>query len=544
MSEIKYRAAIYLRLSKEDGDKVESYSISNQRDLILDYAKNHPEIQVCDEMIDDGYSGSNFERPAFKKMLTAITNGSVNCVIVKDLSRFAREYVGSGYYLEKLFPTLGVRFIAINDNVDTETENNVNNTLILSFKNILNDSYIRDISVKIRSQFEIKRKKGEFIGAFPMFGYKKSDKDRHKLIIDENAAEIVKSIFHWRMDGMSAQAIANKLNLLNIPSPAEYKKLMGLNYSANLQQNRDAIWSAQAIIRILKNDIYTGVLAQGKSFTPNHKVKKVIEKTRDEWIVVDNAHEAIITKEMFLTVSELLKKDTRTAPKKEKNYLFSGFLLCADCKQNMVRKIAKTKKGEYAYYVCSTNKAALGCSCHGINETILYDKIIKSLQFYCNCVLEMKDNMSVADLSKITEAKRNEIEKAIEKNNKIISERKNDLAVTHRLRNDNLVDEEEFMDVKSRIMQEIKTAQSNIQKLQDELITVNQSSDENRKWMDAFVENSNIEKLTRKMLATLINKIYIHDNKQIVVEFRHYDKFEKCCKLLNNINENQIKEAI
>ena len=171
MSEKKYKAVIYLRLSKEDGDKEESYSISNQRDLAMDFIGRHPDISFIGEMTDDGYTGSNFQRPAFQKMIDKISRGEINCVIVKDLSRFARDYIGSGYYLEKLFPSMGVRFISINDNIDYMVDNSANTRLIMAFKNVLSDAYIHDISVKIRSQFEIKRKKGEYIGAFVVYGY-------------------------------------------------------------------------------------------------------------------------------------------------------------------------------------------------------------------------------------------------------------------------------------------------------------------------------------------------------------------------------------
>ena len=205
MSKAKlYKAAIYLRLSKEDGDKEESYSISNQRDLAMDFLSKNTDIRLVEEMVDDGYSGSNFNRPNFQRMIEKITVGEINCVIVKDLSRFARDYIGSGYYLEKLFPAMGVRFISINDRIDYKIDDGSNTRLIMEIKNVMNDSYIRDISVKIRSQFEIKRKKGEYIGAFTVYGYLKSKEDKHKLVVDENVAEVVRTIFNMRMQGRMA----------------------------------------------------------------------------------------------------------------------------------------------------------------------------------------------------------------------------------------------------------------------------------------------------------------------------------------------------
>lgn len=246
---------------------------------------------------------------------------------------------------------MGVRFISINDNIDYTVDDGANTKLIMAFKNIFNDSYVRDISVKIRSQFEIKRKKGEYIGPFVVYGYQKSSEDKHQLVIDKNASEIVKNIYNQRMQGISAYAIAEKLNLLNVPSPAEYKKQCGSNFHANLQKRHEAQWSAKAFIRILTNEIYTGTLIQGQRTTANHKVKKVIEKERSEWAVVPNAHESIITREQFETVQKVIKRDTRTNPGKKESYLFSGFLKCADCGSSLTRRMPACN-GKLTLIIC------------------------------------------------------------------------------------------------------------------------------------------------------------------------------------------------
>ena len=285
MSKIEYNAALYLRLSKEDGDKEESDSIANQRALGLHFIRKNSDIKLYKEFVDDGYTGSNFDRPDFQDMIDLILKGKINCVIVKDLSRFAREYIDAGYYLEKLFPAMGVRFISINDNVDYKVDSSNNTKLIVAFKNILNDSYIRDTSIKIRSHLEVKRQSGEYIGAFVVMGYQKSKEDKHKLEIDKDAAVFIKHIFSLYFMGISASAISNKLNLCGVPSPAEYKKQCGSNYKANAQKRHTARWSAKAVIRILSNPIYMGTLIQGKHTTVNYKVKKVIVKDESEWAV-------------------------------------------------------------------------------------------------------------------------------------------------------------------------------------------------------------------------------------------------------------------
>lgn len=215
MSNKIYNACIYARLSRDDGDKLESDSITNQRSLIRDFLSKYPEIHVVSEKIDDGYSGVNFDRPAFQEMMDEIRFGKVNCVVVKDLSRFGRNYIEAGNYIEKVFHFMGVRFIAINDSYDS-VDKNQSDSLIIPFKNLINDAYCKDISVKIRSQLEIKRKKGQFIGAFAVYGYLKDEEDHNKLIVDTYAAEVVRAIFKWKLEGMSQGRIADKLNMQGV----------------------------------------------------------------------------------------------------------------------------------------------------------------------------------------------------------------------------------------------------------------------------------------------------------------------------------------
>ena len=279
-----YKAAIYLRLSKEDGDfsfsgeKLESDSISNQRLLIMDYLKKHPEITVVKEYCDDGFTGANFERPDFNKMMDAVRAGEIDCIVVKDLSRFGREYIGSGEYIQKIFPRLGIRFIAINDHYDNAQPGAADNELVLPFKNLMNDSYCRDISIKVRSNLEAKRRSGQFVGTRVVFGYMRSPDNKNQLVIDPEAASVVQEIFKWKVEGLSPAQIADQLNTANVPSPIEYKKAKGSKQRTCFQTKQVALWSAVAIYRILKNEIYTGTLVQGKTTSPNHKVKKTVAK--------------------------------------------------------------------------------------------------------------------------------------------------------------------------------------------------------------------------------------------------------------------------
>lgn len=287
-----YHAAIYVRLSKEDGDvagacKAESNSISNQKEFIRDFLKDKEDIVVVSERVDDGYSGSNFERPSFKLMLEDIKKGIVDCVVVKDLSRFGREYIDSGRYIERLFPALGVRFIAINDGYDSLDGKDQSDEIIIPFKNLINDAYCRDISVKIRSHLEVKRKNGEFIGSFAPYGYRKDEENRNRLVIDPVAAGVVREIFRMKLHGMSQDAIAGRLNETGVLSPMEYKNASGSNYQTSFKTGERALWSSVTVRRILENEFYIGNLVQGRQTTPNHKVKKPVVKPEKDWVRVE-----------------------------------------------------------------------------------------------------------------------------------------------------------------------------------------------------------------------------------------------------------------
>ena len=277
-----YRAAIYVRLSKEDGDlddvrKAESNSISNQKSLILNYLKDKEDIEIVSIREDDGYSGATFDRPAFKLMMQDVKDGIIDCIVVKDLSRFAREYIDAGRYIERMFPAMGIRFIAINDAYDSADTQAQGNEIIIPFKNLINDAYCRDISIKIRSHLETKRQNGEFVGNYCVYGYKKSEIDHNVIVPDEYAGPVVQDIFHWIKNGMSLDAISDKLNALGILSPMAYKLSKGENYKTAFQKKDELLWTPVAVRRIATNIIYTGkVIKPAKKQTVNMLKGKII----------------------------------------------------------------------------------------------------------------------------------------------------------------------------------------------------------------------------------------------------------------------------
>ncbi|MDR2044959.1 MAG: recombinase family protein [Clostridium sp.] len=352
----RYRAAVYIRLSKDDGGGMESNSVANQRALIASFLRSRPEIEVRSERVDDGYSGVTFDRPAVKALFSDIKAGLIDCVVVKDLSRFGRNYIETGRYLEQIFPFLGVRFIAVVDGFDSAREQGQADGLLLPFKNLLNDAYSRDLSMKIRSQLKVRCLRGDYIGAFPAYGYIRSRTQNQRLEIDEPAAMTVRDIFRWKIEGHNNRWIAERLNALGILSPLEYKRMSGWAFSTSFQRKPAAEWSAQTVARILHNEIYAGTMVQGKESTPNYKVKKKFPCPRSEWIRVEGTHEGIVSGQDFALVARLMASDTRTAPGQGELYLFSGLLRCGCCGRSMIRRPVRSNGKTYAYYVCRTQK--------------------------------------------------------------------------------------------------------------------------------------------------------------------------------------------
>ena len=551
MSNIKiYKAAIYVRLSKEDGDvsdasKAESNSISNQKELIKDFLKDKQDIVIVSERVDDGYSGVNFERPAFQLMLEDIKQGKVDCVVVKDLSRFGRNYIESGRYIEKIFPMLGVRFIAINDNYDSLTGKSQTDEIVIPFKNLINDAYCRDISIKIRSHLDVKRRKGEFIGSFTIYGYAKDEHDHNKIVIDEYAAGVVRDIYQWKISGMSQQRIADKLNDMGVLSPAEYKKSCGIKYSANLQTKKQAIWSAVAITRILTNESYTGTLIQGKVTTPNYKVKKTVIKDEEDWVVIPNAFEAIITKEQFDMVQEILKKDTRVAPDKKSVYLFSGIAVCGDCGRQMSRKVSTVAGKKYVYYMCSANKKEGVCSSHRIRE----DELEKAVVTYLNSYIDELENIQHF-LEFIDKLPYQEVN--VKRLNMRIVQLEEDAQKYEKLKvsvyedlKDELISKEEYISMKQEFEKRRRASLDSIAQIKIEIETLASRNGKHHEWIESFLANKGIEKLERNVVVELIDYIKIYEDKRIEIVFRYADNYKEILNQIRYIqdNKNEMQEV-
>lgn len=545
-----YNAVAYVRVSKEDiaagqVKKTESNSISNQKKLISDFVKDKQEINIVSVRTDDGYTGTNYDRPAFQLMLDDIRAGRINCVIVKDLSRFGREYIDAGKYIDRLFPYYGVRLIAINDNIDTITKD-MSDELGITIRNLFNDNYCRDISIKTRSSLKVKRKNGEFTGAFVAYGYRRSDKEHNNLMIDEYPASVVQDIFKWKLAGMSQDGIARKLNEQGILSPLEYKRSLGMNYKSGFKVKEKAVWTAIAVRRILTNELYVGTLIQGIRTTPNHKVKTVKVNDKEDWCILENNHEPIVSQKTFNLVQRLLALDTRTSPNKDVVFSLCGLVVCGDCGNPMVRKVTTAKGKKYSYYVCSRNKDRSGCSSHRIKTEDLETAVLRILQNHIRVVVEMRKCLYFIEKLPFRQINLRKAEERLLKIEEEISRYRKLKITLYEDMKEGIVTKEDYVDISVQYEQRIKDAEQAAEQIHKEIDTLMGNSTDEQRWMKDFIQYKNLTQLTRIAAVELIEKIHVFENKKIVVEFLHAQDFEKLMHHLSEYKKAEIieKEAI
>ena len=548
-----YHASIYLRLSKEDGDvttgsKNESNSISNQKSLIMDFLKDKHDIQVVSTREDDGYSGVDFNRPSFQLMLEDVKKGIIDCIIVKDLSRFGRNYIEVGRYLEKLFPMLGVRFIAVNDNYDSLSVDTAHD-IVMPFKNLINDSYCRDLSVKIRSHLAVKRKNGEFIGAFACYGYLKDPENKNQLIIDTYAGPVVQDIFRMKINGFSQYKIAEILNEQGILSPMEYKRSIGVRFETSFKVNPKATWSAKAVSRILTNEVYTGVLVQGKQTTPNHKVKVRQAVEEKDWVRIENTHIPLIDPCLFEIVQTLLERDTRTSPKADSVFPLAGLLYCGDCGQPMVRKTTTyslkcagdVPSQKYAYFVCQGQSTEKSCSWHRMREKELLDAVLQAVNHHVRNVLDTEKALRDIDTAPSVQFLIQKYEGHIEKKEAELKKAEKLKVGIYEDLKDGLLDKSEYLKLKQEFDGRIQDATDAIRSLRQEIISLQENHSQHYAWMDYFKEFGELQELTRWAAAITINRILVFEDNRIKIVFNFEDAFMQAQELLKGL---ETKEGV
>ncbi|HGD6599789.1 TPA: recombinase family protein [Streptococcus agalactiae] len=531
-------AVMYLRLSKEDGEKTESNSISNQREIINSYARKN-QITMIKEYVDDGYSGANFDRPNFKEMIKAAYDRKFNTIIVKDLSRFGRDYIEAGKYIQRIFPDNGIRFISVNDNYDSKSADINDTHLILPIKNFINDSYCRDISNKVKSSQKIKREKGDFISAFAPYGYKKSEENKNKLVIDKEISDIIKNIFDMKLLGYSSKAIADELNHLGVLTPRKYKESQGFKCNG-FQNTKGGTWSAKTVNRIIENEVYIGNTLQGKSITLSYKNKKQIEKAKEEWIRVENTHEAIISKEVFTIANTMLKRDLNNSRGKNKIDIFTGMLFCKECGSSLIRRTVKYKEREEIFYICSKYNKEKSCTRHSIKEETLIKAVSKIMKSY----IEFNENL-------YSKVQRIDINKNLKDNQIPILKREK--AMTEELLSslyldlkEDVISKEEYQLFRKNYTEKLTKLDESIEYRLKKQEDTKEKIDKNKSWIIDINKYKNLSEIDRLSVVMLIDKIFISEDKTIDVRFNHTEELSLLEEMTKtdkpDIKSNTIKK--
>ena len=528
----RWRLGIYIRLSKEDlkKGKDDSNSVKNQRDLLNDfYRRNIDEFESITEYVDDGHTGTDANREDFQRLLADVMSGKINCVIVKDLSRFARNYSDAGSLIDNLFVQMGVRFISLAENVDSYKNPDSVSNIIVPITNVMNDNYCYQTSKKIRQVFDYKRRNGQYIGAFAPYGYVKHPKDKHRLIVDPDAAENVKLIFTMLIQGSSKRAIALYLNEHGVPSPSAYKVQKGLPVSTRGYD--DPMWGVRMIHSILTNPTYTGDLAQGRSQVKSYKVHQIEAVPREEWVEVAGTHEAIIDYETFDKVQALLQRDTRTSPKGREVHLFSGFLKCADCGRAITRCVGKNNN---VYYSCSTykNRSRTACTMHSIKHERLEAAVLFAVQHQVHLAVsysEIVTQINSAPIKKSQSYRLDDLIAAKERELTKITRYKQSLYQDWK---DGEITQQEYRDMKADYERQTSDISAVLTRLNAERAELANGVDNEHPALVAFMKYQNIEALNREILVELVDYIKVYENGNISVKFKFADELRKIAEYI------------
>lgn len=506
---------MYLRLSKDDdNDTNESNSINNQRELIKLYA-NKNDMDVVLEYVDDGYSGANFERPAFKNMIADLNEWKFNTIIVKDLSRFGRDYIESGKYLQQIFPRMGVRFISINDCYDSYNANLNERHFVLPIKNFLNDSYCRDISIKVKSSKRSKQDRGEFIGSFAPYGYKKDTENKYRFIIDKGVSHIIEKIFDMKIEGYSSRGIAEYLNTMGYETPLKYKnKCMNSKMKCYFDKGIGK-WFPNIINRIITNRVYIGVMEQCKTVKLNHKSNKRIVIDKHNWISKLNTHERIISNLKFELANKMLLRDLRGNPN-----ILSGLLFCKNCKRKLIKKVRMHKNTEKIFYLCSKKNKCIGCKIE-FNQAL---NLIKEIVFkYVKTYSDLIDKIKHIDIKNIDlDYKCKDLIEERNKYEKIKKSLYKDLE-------DNIINEKEFDRFSVLYRKKINDLDEKIKSKRELLNYI-----KNEIYNDRFSFNYKNNELNRYVLVSLIDKIEVGNEYDINIVFNDYNKLNLVNEIINN----------
>ena len=546
---VRWLIAIYIRLSREDGND-ESESVVNQRKILyaaLDDLFKDDAYEVFDEYIDDGTSGTtDIERRDFQRMVEDVKTGKVNCIVVKNLSRAFRNSANQGRFLEEFIPLYSTRFISLyGPKMDSYLDPEIVHSLEVSITGFMNEQYAYKTSMDVRRTFQHKKAKGEFIGAFAPYGFMKDPQDKNKLVIDEDAAAIVRDVFAWFLnEGMSKSAIVRRLNDAGIPNPTAYKRAKGFKYKNPSAKSNNGLWTFQTVTQILRDPIYIGVMRQGRQKVISYKVHKRASIPEGEWCLVENVVPPIIERETFNTVQELLKRDTRSMPEQREIYPFAGLVYCADCGKAMHRT-STTRGGlptKYVYYVCRTFKeqSKKKCTKHSIRVDELERAVLTAVQTQIklvDSVVEIVNEINNAPsinrestrLNAMHSLKSKELDTAANRLDSLYEDWKN-----------GDIDRNQYIRMKSKYNEQAEQLRAELERIEVAQRTMAEGISKEDPYLMTFLKCRNVKSLSRGLLVELIDIIQIHEDGTIDIHFNFDDQYRRIVEFIEN-NEKELQ---
>ena len=530
-----YQTAIYARLSRED-NLSNSDSIENQIALLERYIDARPYLQLADIFADNGFTGTDFERPEWQRLMEAVQQRKINCIIVKDLSRLGRNYIETGEFLEKICPFFGIRFIAVNDNFDTDTAE-ANGQLSVSLSNIINDYYAKDISRKVTSALRSKMEKGEYIGSWEKYGYVKSPENKNQLIVNPETAPVVRMIYQWRSEGMSYMGINKKLNDMGIPSPGQYKADRGI-VTNNNQKPRKILWNKHMVTDILKDITYLGHLAQRKTTQCLYAGIPFSRTEEQDWIQVENTHEAIIEPELFEKVQEINKKAAAAQKANRGKYdhlpkaknIYGKKFTCADCGSVMklVRSISTNKDKVYFTFKCPAHEehGARACTAKRMRKADVDEAVLSSIKAQFELFLDCREA-----LDSLLKAKKKQVKKAGKSDQakelkKQLEKKKSVFSGLYRDLREGLIDGQDYAQTREILMEDISRLEKQLAELKSAKAEYEEPLQEAKIWETLIEKYAHAEEISEELADAMIESMQMNGDNSLSIQFRYMDSFQ------------------
>ena len=547
---------IYVRLSIENSGKDDDGdSIENQTSICKEYVEEHPDLKLYDIYEDNGKKGTNFDRPEFNRLMDDIRAGKVKCVLVKDLSRFGRDYVEAGEYLEKIFPFLGVRFISITDGYDSLTAGDAEGALMIPLKNMINDVYAKDISRKIITSFRARQEKGEYLPAFPPYGYVKSKTKAYRYEVDEEVAPYVRMIFEWKAAGVSHSEICKRLNDMGAVTPARRKVELGIWHA---EKYKHTIWHGRTIIDIMKNATYTGTLVYGRMPKSLYQGIKCHRAKPDEWRCIPDAHEAIVSQELFDKVQKIFDERSERMQKKWAESkqvrdkivnLFVKRIYCGDCGKRMRfvkgNNELRDKNFYYTNYVCGgyLDSGYRNCTRHSIRYQDVVDAVFAAMQVQMEYALNQEKMMQKL---RGTAKEHNLIDQYVAKVNYLTQELKKVNSRREGLFEsfaEGILDEADYQYAKKSYDEEYASLEKQLSEAKSRKKELDGVLTANNEWLQAMHKVEDATELDQDLVNALVKKVLIYEDNRVEVEFKFIEQKDVFDRILGEMKKGAVQNG-